>query len=81
MPGVARPGKHSQRAARLNRLAALQPADPVVLAELGLALLETPSAAQAVRPLRAALDLGLDDDDTALAFGRRGVARARVRCG
>jgi len=61
-------GKHGQRAARLNRLAALQPADPVVLAELGLALLETPSAAQAVRPLRAALDLGLDDDDTALAL-------------
>lgn len=46
------------RLMRLNRLAALQPKDPVILAELGRALLGSNSAAQAVIPLRAAYDLG-----------------------
>lgn len=69
-------GRTAERAARLNRLAALQPNDAAVLAELGLALIHTPSAAQAVRPLRAALALGLHDDDLSLA-----LANLEIRVG
>lgn len=69
-------GRTAERAARLNRLAALQPNDAAVLAELGLALIHTPSAAQAVRPLRAALALGLQDDDLSLA-----LANLEIRVG
>lgn len=47
-----------ERLQRLNRLAALQPKDPVILTELGRALLGSNSAAQAVIPLRAAYELG-----------------------
>ncbi|MBL8308899.1 MAG: hypothetical protein JNL19_00610 [Burkholderiales bacterium] len=69
-------GRSAERAARLNRLAALQPNDAAVLAELGLALIHTPSAAQAVRPLRAALALGLQDADLSLA-----LANLEIRVG
>ena len=55
-------GRLTERAIRLNRLAALQPSDPVVLAELGLALLDTTSAPQAIKPLRAAVELGYQSD-------------------
>jgi protein O-GlcNAc transferase len=52
-------GEKYARVLRLNRLAALQPKDPVVLAELGLALLYTaPLTQQSIKPLRDAIALG-----------------------
>lgn len=56
------------RAKRLNRLAALQPRDPVVLVELGLALIKTTSAPQAIKPLRAAFAMGYADHEVALSL-------------
>ena len=63
-------GNTLQRVYRLNRLAALNPADRDVLAELGLALLSTSSAPQALRPLRKAIELGVDDPEVVLALAR-----------
>jgi Flp pilus assembly protein TadD len=53
-------------ALRLNRLAALAPGDAAVLVALGEALLQTTSAPQAIKPLRAAFALGYRDDEVAL---------------
>jgi len=61
-------GRTGERMLRLNRLAALQPSDPVVLVELGLALLNTPSAPQAIKPLRAAVALGYKNVGVELAL-------------
>lgn len=61
-------GRIGERMLRLNRLAALQPRDPVVLVELGLALLNTPSAPQAIKPLRAAVALGYKNVGVELAL-------------
>lgn len=61
-------GRNAERVLRLNRLAALQPRDPVILVELGLALLRTPSAPQAIKPLRAAIALGYKDIGIELAL-------------
>lgn len=63
-------GNTLQRVHRLNRLAALNPADRDVLVELGLALLSTSSAPQALRPLRQAIELGVDDPEVVLALAR-----------
>jgi len=57
-----------QRLRRLNRLALLQPDDPVILVELGLALLDTPSAQQAIAPLRRAIELGHRDSAVAITL-------------
>jgi protein O-GlcNAc transferase len=51
-------GMRQDRLARLNRLAALQPNDRVILAELGRALLGSNSHKQAHIPLREAYRLG-----------------------
>jgi protein O-GlcNAc transferase len=51
-------GLRHDRLLRLNRLAALQPQDRVILVELGRALLGSNSASQAAMPLRAAYRLG-----------------------
>lgn len=64
------------RVLRLNRLAALQPNDPVVLVELGLALMCTSSAPQALKPLRAALTMGHSDDEVSLS-----LANLELHCG
>jgi protein O-GlcNAc transferase len=56
-----------QRLIRLNRLAALQPNDAVILAELGLALSRSNSSHQAMKPMREAIALGFDDYEFALA--------------
>ncbi len=61
-------GRTPERVLRLNRLAALQPHDPVILVELGLALLRTPSAPQAIKPLRAAIAMGYKDTGVELAL-------------
>lgn len=77
--------QHFARLHRLNRLARLQPNDRVILAELGLALLGTASEAQAVGPLRRAIELGMDDVEVTLALagleigcGEIGVAQTRL---
>lgn len=69
-------GRTMDRVLRLNRLAALQPNDPVVLVELGLALMCTSSAPQALKPLRAALAMGYSDDEVSLS-----VANLELHCG
>ena len=77
--------QHFSRLHRLNRLARLQPNDRVILAELGLALLGTASEAQAVGPLRRAIELGMDDIEITLVLagleigcGETGVAQTRL---
>ncbi len=60
--------RKAERVARLNRLAVLQPNDPQILVELGLALQETASAPQAIKPLRAAFALGYNNDEVALSL-------------
>jgi protein O-GlcNAc transferase len=59
-------GLSQERLRRLNRLAALQPKDAVVLAEFGRALLRSNSAPQAMLPMRQAIALGYDDPEFAL---------------
>jgi protein O-GlcNAc transferase len=59
-------GFSQERLQRLNRLAALQPKDAVILAELGRALLRSNSAPQAMLPMRQAIALGYDDPEFAL---------------
>jgi protein O-GlcNAc transferase len=54
------------RLVRLNRLAALQPNDRVILAELGLALMSSNSAPQAMQPMRAAIACGYRDNEFTL---------------
>jgi protein O-GlcNAc transferase len=61
-------GRSQERLYRLNRLAALQSRDPVILAELGLALIGSNSAPQAIGPMRDAIALGYNDDEFALAL-------------
>lgn len=61
-------GRAQERLHRLNRLAALQPRDPVILAALGLALLGSNSAPLAIEPMRDAIALGYDDDEFTLAL-------------
>jgi protein O-GlcNAc transferase len=57
------------RLKRLNRLAALQPKDHVILAELGLAFANNaPLAHQAIAPLREALALGATGHEIVLAL-------------
>jgi protein O-GlcNAc transferase len=59
-------GMRQDRLLRLNRLAALQPKDRFILAELGLALLSSNSAPQAMKPMREAIAQGYDDDEFSL---------------
>jgi protein O-GlcNAc transferase len=61
-------GRVHERLHRLNRLALLQPRDPAILAALGLALIGSNSAPQAIGPMRDAIALGYDDDEFALAL-------------
>lgn len=61
-------GDESTRLHRLNRLARLQSDNVTVLAELGLALLKTSSSAQAVKPLRRAIELGLENVEISLSL-------------
>ena len=63
---------------RLNRLARLQPNDSVILTELGLALLATASAPQAVGPLRRAIELGMDDVEVTLALAGLEIGRGDI---
>ncbi|MGL4229967.1 MAG: hypothetical protein ACRDAM_16605 [Casimicrobium sp.] len=57
------------RLLRLNRLALLCSDDPVILAELGLALANSaPVAHQAIKPLRDAIALGFDSRKVRLAL-------------
>jgi len=68
--------QHFLRLHRLNRLARLQPNDGVILTELGLALLGTASAPQAIGPLRRAIELGVHDVEIELA-----LAGLEIGCG
>ncbi len=68
----------AERLLRLNRLALLQPNDRVILTELGLALLCTASAVQAVFPLRRAIELGLKDTEITLALVVQEMARGEL---
>lgn len=79
-------GEFPARLNRLNRLAMLQPDDPVILVTLGLALINTPMEAQAIRPLRAAFARGYRDATAAVTLARLEIkagendeAEARLR--
>lgn len=79
-------GEFPARLNRLNRLAMLQPEDPVILVTLGLALINTPMEAQAIRPLRAAFARGYHDATAAVTLARLEIkagenddAEARLR--
>ncbi len=79
-------GEFPARLNRLNRLAMLQPEDPVILVTLGLALINTPMEAQAIRPLRAAFARGYRDATAAITLARLEIkagetdeAEARLR--
>jgi protein O-GlcNAc transferase len=78
-------GRSFERLHQLNRLAALQPNDAVILAELGLALLQSNSAPQAMLPMRRAIELGHDDVEFALLLAANEIqndelqaAKARI---
>lgn len=79
-------GQMPARLNRLNRLAMLQPDDPVILAALGLALINTPMEAQAIKPLRAAFALGYHEERAVVTLarletkaGETDAAEARLR--
>ncbi len=79
-------GQSGKRLQRLNRLAALQPNDPVVLIALGKALLSSAAAPSAIKPLRAALSLGYQDEAVSLMLagleihvGELAAAETRLR--
>jgi protein O-GlcNAc transferase len=67
------------RALRLNRLAALQPRDAVILAELGLALVHiAPLTFQAIKPLRDAIALGESGRDVRMALAAVEIPRGEL---
>ena len=72
-------GAKPQRLRRLNRLAFLQPNDPVILAELGLALVNTPMNAQAIKPLRAAFERGHRDEGAAIILARLEIQQSDMQ--
>jgi protein O-GlcNAc transferase len=72
-------GMRQDRLARLNRLAALQPNDRVILIELGRALLGSNSAAQAVIPLREALRMGETSVDFLVSLANAEIAAHQVQ--
>jgi protein O-GlcNAc transferase len=71
-------GRADERLRRLNRLALLQPNDRVILVELGLALLGSASATQAIIPLRRAIELGYHDTEVSLALAGQEMATGAI---